>query len=597
MEATFFEAIGVELDEILKSTKELKQQARMTATWWDNVKERIRRSYIAVKRECEHKLRNSYRQRLRRLNEEWRAAMSATQQNDTRVYADEHLASSSRRSPREVRQSIAECKRSWAETKAQRLRRSHVYTPYRSSKDFFRRIATKFSDNTIYSLGTVGAGGRSSPRLLADAMAEGWKHVMQQDQLGVKEIQKYLEKVVPLVAIDGLDSLTSTITSEEIRAAIKRCKRGKAYGPDEICNDWYRDHHEQLTPILEKIMNLWYSTGIVPQSFKDANIHCLKKTKTASRPLDHRPIALLNTDYKVYTRIFATRLRPLLPHLVHTLQAGFVPGRSIHTPIDTFLAIRKVADRDPRLAKGIGLLLDFAKAYDSLNRAFLVCVLQLYNFPKIFVDMVAVLHEDTACRFLVNGFLSSKIQVSCGIRQGCPLAPLLFIIALDVLYRVVETMPDIGGIPLVCGSSTTIRISGYADDTALYLADADDIPKILEVIRDYGSVSGLQVNLKKSVGVMMSTRSHGVETNGYGIPILQHGDSTRYLGIQVGSFDTHDANWGGLCSSTEIASGSCFCKNALCHAAGRDCQGYCCPKSAVSSASFLAHGLGDGRAA
>jgi hypothetical protein len=391
-------------------------------------------------------------------------------------------------------------------------------------------------------------------------MAEGWKHVMQQDQLGVKEIQKYLEKVVPLVAIDGLDSLTSTITSEEIRAAIKRCKRGKAYGPDEICNDWYRDHHEQLTPILEKIMNLWYSTGIVPQSFKDANIHCLKKTKTASRPLDHRPIALLNIDYKVYTRIFATRLRPLLPHLVHTLQAGFVPGRSIHTPIDTFLAIRKVADRDPRLAKGIGLLLDFAKAYDSLNRAFLVCVLQLYGFPKIFVDMVAVLHEDTARRFLVNGFLSSKIQVSCGIRQGCPLAPLLFIIALDVLYRVVETMPDIGGIPLVCGSSTTIRISGYTDDTALYLADADDIPKILEVIRDYGSVSGLQVNLKKPVGVMMSTRSHGVETNGYGIPILQHGDSTRYLGIQVGSFDTHDASWGGCVAALRSRLALAFAK-------------------------------------
>uniref|UniRef100_K3WX87 Uncharacterized protein n=1 Tax=Globisporangium ultimum (strain ATCC 200006 / CBS 805.95 / DAOM BR144) TaxID=431595 RepID=K3WX87_GLOUD len=39
MEATFFEASGVELDEILKSTKELKQQAGMTATWWDNVKE------------------------------------------------------------------------------------------------------------------------------------------------------------------------------------------------------------------------------------------------------------------------------------------------------------------------------------------------------------------------------------------------------------------------------------------------------------------------------------------------------------------------------------------------------------------------------
>ncbi|KAF1327446.1 reverse transcriptase, partial [Globisporangium splendens] len=128
------------------------------------------------------------------------------------------------------------------------------------------------------------------------------------------------------------------------------------------------------------------------------------------------------------------------------------------------------------MSKAIALLLDFAKAYDSLDRSFLAQALQHLGFPLKFVHLVKVLHSQTTYKFIVNGFLSRKYNVTSGIRQGCPLAPLLFILALEVLYRKIEESDEIHGVELqAAGCATEVRLGGYADGTAIYLSDPKDI--------------------------------------------------------------------------------------------------------------------------
>ena len=182
-----------------------------------------------------------------------------------------------------------------------------------------------------------------------------------------------------------------------------------------------------------------------PTSFGDANIQCLKKSSASALPLDHRPIALLNSDYKLFTKILSFRVRPILSSIVLPAQVGFVPQRSIHTALDIFSAVRKAASADSDLHGIIVLLLDFAKAYDTLQRPFLLSALTWLGFSSKFVSVVAALHRDTTCRFIVDGYRSIRHNVHCGIRQGCPLAPLLFILALDSVYRVIQGMGDIRG--------------------------------------------------------------------------------------------------------------------------------------------------------
>eukprot|EP00644_Phytophthora_capsici_P019374 jgi/Phyca11/51451/gw1.173.9.1 len=94
------------------------------------------------------------------------------------------------------------------------------------------------------------------------------------------------------------------------------------------------------------------------------------------------------------------------------------------------------------------LLLDFAKAYDTVDRVFLLEVLRQYGFSEGFVALLERLHTNTVSHFLVNGELSAPLLVQSGIRQGCPLAPLLFILAAEVLSLAVEQNPRIVGLPV-----------------------------------------------------------------------------------------------------------------------------------------------------
>ena len=85
---------------------------------------------------------------------------------------------------------------------------------------------------------------------------------------------------------------------------------------------------------------------------------------------------------------------------------------------------------------------------------------------------MAALHRDTTCQFIVYGYRSSRRKAHCGKRQEFPLDPLLFILALDSVYRVYQEKSDICGVLLTSeGRTPDVKISGYADDTAVYLRD------------------------------------------------------------------------------------------------------------------------------
>jgi hypothetical protein len=196
------------------------------------------------------------------------------------------------------------------------------------------------------------------PRLTASECYNGWVHRVH------------------------LSDIMDPIQEAEVLAAIRAAKPGKACGPDRLENDWYRDFAELLAPLLVEMLNLWYSARIGPTSFLEADIFCLKKGGVSQDPLNLRPLSLMNTDYKILTRVLATRTNPKLPLIVHPNQNGFVPLRSIHATIDLLTAAQTEARRNPDFAKALAVLLDFMKAYDSVDREFLYAVLLWLGFPR-----------------------------------------------------------------------------------------------------------------------------------------------------------------------------------------------------------------------
>ena len=308
--------------------------------------------------------------------------------------------------------------------------------------------------------------------------------------------------------------LGADITEAEVRAAIGGLERHKSPGPDQLPNDFYLDNIDVLAAPLAQLYQRCWDTGEYPDGHREATIFAVPKGQTSDDPMRYRPLAMLNTDYKILAKVLATRLRSVVRTLVHDDQHAFVPGRTIHEAIDV-------------------LMLDFAKAYDSIERDYMTAVLREMRLPERLLQFVQQTHQDTTVRFLVNGGLSRAVPVTRGIRQGCPLAPMLFILGLEPLIHRVTTHPDLDGIQLeVLNERKTVSLVAYADDTTIYLERASQLGNVRHLLDDFAVHSGLQINVTKSlvVPLIREWTATAIDTD---FTVLDNATSVRYLGVQV----------------------------------------------------------------
>lgn len=125
-----------------------------------------------------------------------------------------------------------------------------------------------------------------------------------------------------------MTSLTAEITAEEVEPAVAQLKRGKFTRPDRLSNvqEFLVGEHASSSQCIERRIK-----GTVPALFAKATIHCIPKCSKPATGLDYRSVALLNSEYKIFTRILASRLDPIFKQVVDVSQSGFVPGSSIRS--------------------------------------------------------------------------------------------------------------------------------------------------------------------------------------------------------------------------------------------------------------------------
>ena len=103
----------------------------------------------------------------------------------------------------------------------------------------------------------------------------------------------------------------------------------------------------------------------------------------------------------------------------------------------------------------------------------------------------------------VNGCLSPFFSLSCGVRQGCPLSPLLYVLVAEVLACNIPANPCIKGLCLPGSSDPLSLISQYTDDTSLVVCTDEAICACFAVYDTYERVSGSKLNLSKSKGLWL----------------------------------------------------------------------------------------------
>ena len=265
-----------------------------------------------------------------------------------------------------------------------------------------------------------------------------------------------------------MHDIEGEFTLEEVTAAILDTPADKAPGPDGFSRTFFRSCWEIIKLDLLAALNQLYhmdSTGLA--RINKALIVLLPKKRGADRLQDFRPISLVHSLIKIFTKILAKRLAPKLQQLVDPCQAAFINHRSIQ---ENFLYVQNTARFFHKTKKATILLkLDIANAFDSVSWTYLLDMLRARGFSARWREWIAMLLRTSSSRVLINGGLSELVVHRKGLRQGDPISPFLFVLAMDPLQRIMNLATENGLLSKLPGRRQVMRCSLYADDVVLFM--------------------------------------------------------------------------------------------------------------------------------
>ena len=128
-------------------------------------------------------------------------------------------------------------------------------------------------------------------------------------------------------------------------------------------------------------------------------------------------------------------------------------------------------------------------------------VLEKFNFGPNFIKMIKTCYSNIQSAVKVNGFVSKNVDLSRGIRQGCPISTVLYILVVETLAEAVRADTKIKGNTLPDGFVS--KWVGYSDDGNATLSDFDSVKQLFKILYIYQRASGAKVNLLKTIGFLM----------------------------------------------------------------------------------------------
>jgi hypothetical protein len=243
------------------------------------------------------------------------------------------------------------------------------------------------------------------------------------------------------------------------------------------------------------MINDVYSKKIMTNDRRSGLISLLpKQDKDINYIKNWRPITILNTDYKILTKIMANRIKKVLPNLINPDQTGFVLNRQIGENIRIVYDVMNHCNTNN--IEGIMAFLDFEKAFDSISWEFLHYVLMSFGFCEYFINWVKIFYKETNSSVMNNGHISTKFDLKRGIRQRCPISAYLFILCVELLAEKIRTNDSVQGIRI---NNIEYKILQFADDTVLILNDYNSLKNVLPILTDFYKISGLKLNVQKTV--------------------------------------------------------------------------------------------------
>jgi len=287
------------------------------------------------------------------------------------------------------------------------------------------------------------------------------------------------------------------VTWDEVNRAILATNIRKAGGADGIPTKFITELWNIDSECILILFNSIMDTGEYPETWNTALLQPIFKNKgDRNSPDNYRGISLLPAISKLFCKILNSRLSEWAEkhNKISKLQAGFRRGFATTDNIfvlDTL--VRKALSR--KRGHLYCSFVDFEKAFDSINREALWQKLSKLGVSRKILNVLQSMYREVNfCVRCCDGNTTHIIKSTVGVRQGCPLSPLLFILFInDLVTRLEEADTSAPKID-------SLKIPGllYADDLVLCSETVEGLQVSLNILERYSETWGLKVNIQKT---------------------------------------------------------------------------------------------------
>ena len=492
--------------------------------WWDEGKEQIKRlsiKFSSTKRSLAHKDRH----RLENYAAELKGLLDGGQ---TSVLSDY----------KEVLQRIEDLDLASARG-AQIRSRARWVEEGETSSSYFCRLERKHSNDCRIS------GVRRPDDSICSSLPEiisAWKSFYMDlfssthtDPATRASMFSHLESTL---SPEESDNCEGVISSAEALEALKGMARNKSPGIDGLPAEFYLAFWNTLGEDLVCVLNHAFQSGHLSVSQSRGLIRLLFKRGDRFAMENWRPITLLCADYKIAARVIAGRLLRVIGSVVSPDQSCGVPGRYIG---ENVALLRDVSTYASSRNLPVAILsLDQEKAFDRVEWSFIFDTLRSMGFGPSFIAWVQLLYSLPQSSVLVNGYQSEFFSPSRGVRQGCPLSPLLYVLTAEVLACNIRANASIEGLLLPSSPGRQILLSQYADDTSVIVSSDQSIRAVFDTFHQYELASGARVNIHKSKGLWLGSWAGRTDP-----PVNLDWSSVKLktLGVHIGPGNLSEDNW------------------------------------------------------
>ncbi|GJW37117.1 RNA-directed DNA polymerase, eukaryota [Tanacetum coccineum] len=342
---------------------------------------------------------------------------------------------------------------------------------------------------------------------------------------------------------DQVGDLERPVTKDEVKTVVWGCGKNKSPGPDGYMFEFFRNFWDIIGSDLFEAVEWFFVHCSFTRGCNSSFVALIPKTHDPKFVSDYRPISLIGSLYKVITKILANRLSFVISDLISDVQTAFLPNRQI---LDgPFIINELLSWCKSKKQQAMVFKVDFAKAYDSIRWDYLDEVLRAFGFGSKWRSWIGGSLRSGMASILLNGSPTSEFQFHCGLKQGDPLAPYLFILIMESLHLSFSRTVDEGiftGIKI--DSSLNISHLFYADD-AVFIGEwsTANISGITHILHCFSLLSGLTINIRKShlLGVGLPDDRVAAAASNLGCSVMK--TPFKYLGVMVGGNTSKIQAW------------------------------------------------------